>query len=54
MSKKYRGELTRLLLRNQAPKNPGELLDLAETVFKAELTKVDGSHPWRLDLLIPV
>ena len=54
MSKKYRGELTRLLLRNEAPKNPGELLAIAETSFKAELKKVDSSHPWLLDLLIPV
>lgn len=54
MSKKYRGELTRLLLQNQAPKNPGELLAIAETSFKAELKKVDSSHPWQLDLLIPV
>jgi cytoplasmic iron level regulating protein YaaA (DUF328/UPF0246 family) len=53
MSKKYRGELARLLLQNQAPKNPSELLAIAETSFKAELKKVDGSHPWQLDLLIP-
>ena len=53
MSKKYRGELARLLLLNQAPKNPGELLAIAETLFKADLKKVDDSHPWQLDLLIP-
>ena len=54
MSKKYRGELTRLLLLNDAPKNPGELLAIAETTFKAELQKVSSTHPWKLDLLIPV
>ena len=53
MSKKYRGELARLLLQNQAPKNPNELLAIAETSFKAVLKKVDDSHPWLLDLLIP-
>ena len=53
MSKKYRGELTRLLLLNQAAKNPGELLAIAETSFKADLKKGDDSHPWQLDLLIP-
>lgn len=53
MSKKYRGELARLLLQNQAPKNPDELLAIAETSFKADLKKDDDSHPWRLDLLIP-
>jgi len=53
MSKKYRGELARLLLLNQAPENPGELLAIAETSFKADLKKVDDSHPWQLDLLIP-
>jgi len=53
MSKKYRGELARLLLQNQAPKNPNELLAIAETSFKAVLEKADDSHPWRLDLLIP-
>ena len=53
MSKKYRGELARLLLLNQAAKSPGELLAIAETSFKAELQKVSSTHPWRLDLLIP-
>lgn len=53
MSKKYRGELARLLLLNDAPKNPGELLAIAETSFTAELQKVSSTHPWRLDLLIP-
>ena len=53
MSKKYRGELARLLLQNQAPKNPNELLAIAKTSFKAVLEKADDSHPWRLDLLIP-
>jgi hypothetical protein len=52
MSKKYRGELTRHLLLNQAVKSPQELLLLAQEIFTAELHKGGAKQPWNLDLLI--
>jgi len=52
MSKKYRGEFTRLLLQSREPKNPQDLLALAQKQFKAELHEPHGNHPWQLDLLV--
>jgi cytoplasmic iron level regulating protein YaaA (DUF328/UPF0246 family) len=52
MSKKYRGELTRLLLQKKAPTTPQELLVIASKEFQCELKPSKGKDPWYLDLLI--
>ena len=52
MSKKYRGELTRLLLQKKAPTTPQELLVIASKEFQCELKPNKGKEPWYLDLLI--
>ena len=51
MSKKYRGELTRILMQGRAPKNPHELRDIAAKYFHVELHEPTGTIPWRLDLI---
>jgi len=53
LSKKYRGELTRFLLKaEKPPKTPGELLAIAEKHFDCKLIKSKGNLPWCLDLII--
>ena len=53
LSKKYRGELTRELLKSgKPPKTPDELLAIAEKHFECKLTKAKGNLPCYLDLLI--
>jgi cytoplasmic iron level regulating protein YaaA (DUF328/UPF0246 family) len=53
LSKKYRGELTRELLKSgKSPKTPAELLKIAEKHFECKLIKAKGNLPWYLDLLI--
>ena len=53
MSKKYRGELTRHLLKQTTePKNPAELQQLAAPLFECELCPPSNGQPWTLDLLI--
>lgn len=52
MSKKYRGELTRILVQSQAPKNPHELRNIAAKFFHVELSEPSGALPWQLDLII--
>jgi len=53
LSKKYRGELTRELLKSgKSPKTPAELLKIAEKKFDCKLTKAKGNLPWYLDLII--
>jgi len=53
LSKKYRGELTRVLLKaEKPPKTPGELLAIAEKHFDSKLIKSKGNLPWCLDLII--
>ena len=52
MSKKYRGELTRLLLQKKAPTTPEELLAIAAREFDCELKPSKAKEPWYLDLLI--
>jgi len=53
MSKKYRGELTRLLLLEPVPPaTPAQLAKIASRAFECELVKADGNNPWKLDLLI--
>ena len=53
MSKKYRGELTRHLLKQASePKTPAELHHIAAQLFECELHPPAGAQPWALDLLI--
>jgi cytoplasmic iron level regulating protein YaaA (DUF328/UPF0246 family) len=53
LSKKYRGELTRVLLKaGKVPKTPEELLAIAEIHFDCKLQKPKGNLPWCLDLII--
>ncbi|CAB4728271.1 MAG: peroxide stress protein YaaA [Actinobacteria bacterium] len=53
LSKKYRGELTRVLLKSgKPPKSPSELLVIAEKHFECKLHKSRGNLPWYLDLII--
>jgi cytoplasmic iron level regulating protein YaaA (DUF328/UPF0246 family) len=53
LSKKYRGELTRVLLKaGKVPKTPEELLAIAEKHFDCKLQKPKGNLPWYLDLII--
>jgi len=53
LSKKYRGELTRELLKaGKPPKTPDELLAITEKHFDCKLTKAKGNLPWYLDLII--
>ncbi len=53
LSKKYRGELTRVLLKSgKTPKSPAELLAIAEKHFDCKLIKAKGNLPWYLDLII--
>jgi cytoplasmic iron level regulating protein YaaA (DUF328/UPF0246 family) len=52
MSKKYRGELTRLLLQKKAPTTPQELLAIAAREFDCELKPSKAKEPWYLDLLV--
>jgi len=53
LSKKYRGELARELLKSgKTPKSPAELLVIAEKHFDAKLIKPKGNLPWYLDLII--
>lgn len=52
MSKKYRGELTRILVDNEDLRDPGELLQLARRHFDTELHSPTGAGPWLLDLII--
>ena len=53
LSKKYRGELTRILLKSgKSPKTPADLLVIAEKHFDCKLHKPKGNLPWYLDLII--
>ncbi len=53
LSKKYRGELTRVLLKSsKTPKTPMDLLELAEKHFDCKLHKPKDKAPWYLDLII--
>ena len=53
MSKKYRGELTRHLLKQASePKTPAELHHIAAQLFECELHPPADDQPWALDLLI--
>ena len=53
MSKKYRGELTRHLLKQASePKTPAELHHIAAQLFECELHPPVDAQPWALELLI--
>jgi cytoplasmic iron level regulating protein YaaA (DUF328/UPF0246 family) len=53
LSKKYRGELTRVLLKSgKVPKTPEDLLAIAEKHFECKLIRPKGNLPWYLDLII--
>jgi cytoplasmic iron level regulating protein YaaA (DUF328/UPF0246 family) len=53
LSKKYRGELTRAILKTgKQPKTPDELFKLASKHFDCKLEKPKGNQPWCLDLII--
>ena len=53
MSKKYRGELTRHLLKQTTdPTTPAEVQRIAAQLFECELHAPIDCQPWALDLLI--
>ena len=52
MSKKYRGEFTRILLQSKKIKTPKQVKEIASRHFKAELHASKGKEPWYLDLII--
>ena len=52
MSKKYRGQLTQLLVENKDLDHPQELLAFASQSFKAELHPPTKTSSWHLDLII--
>ena len=53
LSKKYRGELTRVLLKaGKSPTMPSELFEIASKNFECKLQKPKGNQPWCLELII--
>ena len=52
MSKKTRGEVTRmLLLSTTIPTNPQELAEIVSTNFECELFESKGEEPWVLEVM---
>jgi cytoplasmic iron level regulating protein YaaA (DUF328/UPF0246 family) len=52
MSKKTRGEVTRMLLLSQVvPTNPQELAEIVSTNFECELFESNGKEPWVLEVI---
>jgi cytoplasmic iron level regulating protein YaaA (DUF328/UPF0246 family) len=52
MSKKTRGEVTRLLLLSKiVPTNPHELAEIVSTNFECELFETNGKEPWVLEVI---
>ncbi|CAB4864286.1 unannotated protein [freshwater metagenome] len=52
MSKKTRGEVTRLLLLSEIPpKNPKELAEIVSAAFDCELFDSNGKGPWFLEVI---
>ncbi len=52
MSKKTRGEVTRLiLLSKNTPTNPHELREIVSSVFECELFEATGKKPWVLEVI---
>jgi cytoplasmic iron level regulating protein YaaA (DUF328/UPF0246 family) len=54
MSKRYRGELTRVLLQNPAAKEPQDVFVTAQKYFNCEFTPATVREPSKLDLLIHI
>jgi hypothetical protein len=53
MSKKYRGELTRLLIKKKRARSPHDVFAIAQESYTCELTPPAAGKPWFLDLIIP-
>ena len=52
MSKKTRGEVTRMLLLSKAiPTNPQELAEIISTAFDCELFEATANEPWVLEVI---
>lgn len=52
MSKKTRGEVTRMLLLSKTiPTNPQELAEIVSTNFECELFESKGKEPWVLEVI---
>jgi hypothetical protein len=52
MSKKVRGEVTRLLLLyKMVPTNPQELAEIVSTEFECELFEAKANKPWVLEVI---
>jgi cytoplasmic iron level regulating protein YaaA (DUF328/UPF0246 family) len=52
MSKKTRGEVTRLLLLSKlVPTNPQELAEIISTEFECELFEAKANEPWVLEVI---
>ena len=52
MSKKTRGEVTRLLLLSKTiPTNPHELAEIVSANFECELFESNGKEPWVLEVI---
>jgi len=52
MSKKTRGEVTRLLLLSKSvPTNPQELAEIVSTEFECELFVANANEPWILEVI---
>jgi cytoplasmic iron level regulating protein YaaA (DUF328/UPF0246 family) len=54
MSKKYRGEIVRLLLQGKSPASPQEAYERVSRQFNCQLSRFTEKEPWILDLLIEV
>ena len=52
VSKKYRGELTRLLLQSKKARTPHDVYEIARTQYVCELIAPRAGSPWYLDLII--
>jgi hypothetical protein len=52
MSKKTRGEVTRLLLLSKTiPTNPQELAEIVSTEFECALFEAKANEPWVLEVI---
>ena len=51
MSKKTRGEVTRILLQENAPTNPHELHEVISRYFQCQLIEASDTSPWILEVI---
>jgi len=51
MSKKTRGEVTRILLQENAPTDPNQLSDIISRHFKCNLVSATTNSPWVLEVI---